>query len=557
VSSERRGFRVVYAEKSFTPRPAEVTYVAPDNVREYDYYALLSLDAGGAELLIPVLVEDLSTPFEFGGKTAVDRLLGVSAPVVFVDRGSQDILSASRSSWVFPVVLGGALGNQLINELEGLSRRSMYVQIVARDFYDEVAEAQTVYAPTIYLKWIAEPAVNMAENVLDQLKDEDGLIFKNYWRALAWRMGSEAKALGSQNSKTVSAANRGQEITSVDEYLELAGSAGYAAELPDLASECERVLFVFPMFSLANVVRESEILRRRGEGGELHPALATLAAPLIPVVAKMCSPTLCVDEAERGCGAAERVSVAVVHDYDRDDPYFIERVDEIMRSFAEYAANVVRCASARDLRFGATLKPASSGPTWLSLKQLDIDAPTTFVASVKTMRRDSAVLRFSQLKPGEVRELVEMVAKTSGVDRDVCAVFVVRDTEKVFLDNALRAATNMSDRFKAVYFVYAPEATPVHYYALRRGLACTICNSSVCSNELVGIMEVVTERIVLPLKRCRECNVEGLCRPTGDVGRFLDNTLRCAVRKSGNRCDLRVLYPLASSMYVNVFAVRR
>ncbi|ADM27445.1 hypothetical protein Igag_0611 [Ignisphaera aggregans DSM 17230] len=561
-------FDIVYAEKSFIPKPAEVTYVGRWNVREYDYYVILRLNTKVGELLIPILIEDLTTPIEVGGKSAIDRLLGVSAPVVYIHRRRSENVSAGQTSWSFPIVFGGNLGNSFLDRVERVSRKSMYIQIVARDFWEEVAEAQMVYAPSIYLKYIARPVRDIAKKVLEMLSQyqiEASSIVKNYWRVLKWRMGVESTMLGSRDTK--SGGLEEASIVDIDTYLDMANGTGYTAEIPGL-NGCEKILFVFPLFALANIARESDFLRQelKIQNDEvLHPALATLTAPLIPIVAKMCSPSLCCNRLD--CEhIANRIAVVVIHDYDYYDPDFIKKLDRIIQKLAGYIANVVRCVAGLEISDDKIdVLSMDSKVDWLNIKKLTFDIPKTLIVSIKPMEIDSKIKRFASLTHRDVKDLVNEITSKVGdcvSGENICTVFIVRDTEKRFLDSLLKLAV---ERFKDVYFVYSPENIAVHIYELAQQYACRICSGSMdYLEELIGSMEIVSKEIILPLDEGLRNLLNKICKDRGgsikklcsykDGDRIVCTTLKNVV--TGKRCYLDLIYSLASSIHINVFRVK-
>lgn len=439
--SVRLPVRVLYAEKSYRPAPTEVTYIPHSPVREYDYYAILELggDANGkrAGLVLPFLIEDLTTKYEYGGKTAADKLLGVSMPVMFmyakdnctsdtsdnakVKKGKerekcQGIVCPSRSAWTLPIVLGLEFSEKLRNELDSFSSRTLYVPLVAKDFWDELVESQIVFAPSVYVKYVVEPLFTLSKNILSKIqskpqndKEVEDEIYKLFWANLYLRTKVELCAHKGECENTVHV-----ELEKLEDLYTKKSRTLATNTLIEGVGKCNDITVVLVIPRLEESV---ELARKLGL--RLSPSIATLATPILHVAYVVKS------------SRSAHLNIVIVHDY--SERYREERNQISM--LKEYIERILE-------RYG--------------LKSFIVDE--MYVGTL-----------FSQVKEEDLyKSLENKLSKISR--RRECTVLVVRDTEKEFLKNLLDIASKM---FEHVYFVYAGETTPIYVEK-----ACSLCGES-------------------------------------------------------------------------------
>lgn len=434
--------KVLYAEKSYRPAPTEVTYIPHSPVREYDYYAILELggDAKGerAGLALPFLIEGLTIEYEYGGKTAADKLLGVSMPVMFMytedsstsDTGDdakvkerkerekcQGIVCPSRSAWTLPVALGLEFSKKLKNELDSFSSRTLYVPLVAKDFWDELVESQIVFAPSVYVKYVVEPLFTLSKNILSKMQSKPQSdmevgdeIYKLFWANLYLRTKVELCAHKGECGNTAHV-----ELEKLEDFYAKKGQTLATNTLLKEVGKCSDITVVLVIPRLEESV---ELARRLGL--RLSPPIATLATPILHVAYVVKS------------SRSAHLNIVIVHDY--GERYREERNQ--IKMLKEYIKRVLR-----EYR----------------LKGFIVDE--VYVGTL-----------FSQVKEKEdpCKSLENKLGKM--LCRRECAVLVVRDTKKEFLKNLLDFASKM---FEHVYFIYAGETTPI--YAEK---ACSPCVES-------------------------------------------------------------------------------
>ena len=439
--------KILYAEKSYRPAPTEVTYIPRSPVREYDYYAILELggdsEYGKPGLVLPLLIEVLTTEYEYGGKTAADKLLGVSMPVMFLDDeagGANDSASVerfavmccgrvcpSRSAWTLPITLGQKPSIELVGLLDDYSNKSLYVPLIAKDFWDELVESQIVFAPSVYVEYVVEPLHTISKSILSimqsnsqnnvELGDES---YKLFWLNLYQRTRAELCAHKGECEKTVY-----DELKKLEDFFDERGETLTTNVLAKEVGGCSDIVIMLVVPSLSEAVKTAKML-----GLRLSPPVATLATPIFHAAHIVKS---------KKSRQPTRLSILIVHDYGEQSR---EERNQI-RELKGYIEKVLR-------RYG--------------LEGVVVDELYTGK-------------RFREI--GEERDLrghLEDSLNRLNYQRE-CVVLVVRDTEKDFLNVLLDIASKM---FKHVYFIYASETTPVYVekaYSLCNGTSRRQCFS--------------------------------------------------------------------------------
>lgn len=430
--------RILYVEKSYKPAPTEVTYIPHSPVREYDYYAILELGGKDTEdrtssLILPFLIEDLTALHEYGGKTAADKLLGVSMPVLFMitnDRKEngdnkednkkchnvKDIeekqrcrgsVCPSRSAWTFPVVLGLRFSEKLKNMLESFCSKTLYVPLVAKDFWDELIESQFVFAPSIYVEYVVEPLLVISKDRVPESGDrsqdnedkEDGdKIYDLFWINLCLRTEAELCAHKGICRKICDLENN---LSSLKDFYEEKESL--ATSTLEEIKNCDNIDVVLVIPSLKESVKLAEKLKLR-----LSPFVATLAAPILYIAHTIKSKE------------SIHLNIMIYHDYGEESS---EERSQIRR-LKEYIEKFLK---------------------GYGLEKFIVDEIYVGKRFSKTSKED--IRKSFENRPG---------GKTS---QRKCAILIVRDAEKRFLNNLLDV---VSGDFDHVYYIYASETIPVY-----------------------------------------------------------------------------------------------
>lgn len=424
--------RILYVEKSYRPAPTEVTYIPHNPVREYDYYAILEVGGKDAEdrtssLALPFLIEDLTALREYGGKTAADKLLGVSMPVLFMladvrvkeeKQRCRGTVCPSRSAWTFPVVLGLRFSEKLKNMLESFCSKTLYFPLVAKDFWDELIESQFVFAPSIYVEYVVEPLFVISKDRVPESGDssqgnedkEDGdKIYDLFWINLRLRTEAELCAHKGICGKIRDLENK---LSSLKDFYEEKESL--ATSTLEEIKNCNNIDVVLVIPSLKESVELAEKLKLR-----LSPFVATLAAPILYIAHTIKSKE------------SIHLNIMIYHDYGEESS---EERSQIRR-LKEYIEKFLK---------------------GYGLEKFIVDEIYVGKRFSKTSKED--IRKSFEDRPGE---------KTS---QRKCAILIVRDAEKRFLNDLLDV---VSIDFDHVYFIYASETVPVYVEK-----ACTLFGES-------------------------------------------------------------------------------
>lgn len=431
-SCEELPLKILYAERSYRPAPTEVTYIPHSPVREYDYYAILELggERGKPGLVLPLLVEVLTAEHEYGGKTAADKLLGVSMPVMFLDDEASDAeeptvlcrgrVCPSRSAWTLPVTLGRKPSIELIELLSDYSSKTLYVPLVAKDFWDELVESQIVFAPSVYIEYVVEPLHTISKSMLSEAQpgSRNSAVFEDevyrfFWLNLYLRTRAELCAHKGECEETSFG-----ELRALEEFFDNRGETLATKALVDGVGSCSDIVVVLVIPSLSEAVKTAKML-----GLRLSPPVATLATPILHIARVVKS---------RRAEQSTRLSILIVHDYGEEAR---EERDQI-RKLKDYIERVLE----------------EYGLEGATVAELYVGKP------------------FSKIEVEEdLRGRLEDGLASVDCQRE-CAIVVVRDAEKGFLNMLLDIVSKM---FERVYFVYAGETTPVYVEK-----ACSLCIDS-------------------------------------------------------------------------------
>lgn len=435
-SCEELPLKILYAERSYRPAPTEVTYIPHSPVREYDYYAILEL-GGDSErdkpgLVLPLLVEVLTTEYEYGGKTAADKLLGVSMPVIFLDDEASGAnaeglavlcrgrVCPSRSAWTLPITLGRKPSIELIELLSDYSSKTLYVPLVAKDFWDELVESQIVFAPSVYVEYVVEPLHTISKSILSKAQPDsrnsagfEDEVYKFFWLNLYLRTRAELCAHKGECEETSFG-----ELKALRRFFNGRGETLATKVLVEEIGSCSDIAVMLVIPSLSEAVRTAKML-----GLRLSPPVATLATPILHIAHVVKS---------RESEQSTRLSILIVHDYgeeSREERGQIKKLKDYIKDL---------------------------------LKEYELEGVT--VAELYVGKPFSKIEREEDLRG----RLEDGLARVDHQRK--CAIVVVRDAEKDFLNMLLDIVSRM---FEQVYFVYVGETTPVYVEK-----ACSLCIDS-------------------------------------------------------------------------------
>ncbi len=444
---------ILYAEKSYRPMPTELTYVPRAPLREYDYYVVLSSD----DIVLQMYLEELSNIYEYGAKTAVDRQAGVAIPVQFIDIMNEDISREcdprcpSLSSWTNPVTIGGVDGNELCSEAEKLSRYSLYPQFITRDFWEELVEAQLFYAPSIYYQYISEPLKSIIDSIIGENGEAiDNDVERYFWRVMKWRTIVDkylyTGCIDEDRDIYTVIHNSRPEIDLDTYWLNSYQDKKNPLIRLDL-SECDRINIIIPLFNLNDLHERAQEL-----GLKLHPALATLATPILHILYK-----IKIRNTNEQPYVELPLTVTILHDYPSNDKVF-----PMIVKLGEYVSKLIRYIEDR--------------PPETTFNRLDDEGLRSLGVEV-FYTQDHLVyivgLGLDKLRQGTQRRLrgidneylkrifmyISGLLQPYVLGDGVCSIILVRDVAKNFLSLLL----DYSKRFtRKVYLAYAPEAITIY-----------------------------------------------------------------------------------------------
>jgi len=434
---------ILYAEKSFRPMPTELTYVPRAPLREYDYYIVLSTDG----LVFPMYLEDLTYPWEYGGKTAVDRQAGVAAPVQFIVGDGECVpRRPSLSSWTNPVSVGGVIGEVLCSEAERLSRYSLYLQAIARDFWEELVEAQLFYAPSIYYQYLSEPLRGLVDRIMrEDLYCSD--VEKYFWNVMKWRTIVDKYVYTGcveDCNDIYTAIHSCMPEKDFDTYWRAQESLFINLDL----SGCNRVNVIIPLFNIDDVSR-----RARELGLELHPALATLTTPILHILYKIMN--------SNNQHIEFPLTVTIIHDYPSN-----KRGSELtfcmIKKLGEYVSKMIN--SIKGCEPETLLNPlVDEGLRKLGAEVFHTPDHLIYVIGLGLDEIGHGKQR--RLRGVDKEYLEEVFNRIAGIApinifaNDVCSIIVVRDVAKSFLSLLIDYTM---EHTKRVYLTYAPEAITIY-----------------------------------------------------------------------------------------------
>jgi len=283
VVSASYKINIVWVECSPRPRVSEVTYVPRGEVREYDWFVILRIcdERSNKCINVPLLLEELSLLYEFGGKIAMDKLLGVGIPVIFI-RGREPYLGPALSQGAYPAVIDlSCLLHDLCKLGDTLGRLSIFTELLEPEFWDELMSARLFYSPSIYVNFVLRPLVEIAS--LYQSYSEDDLV-DLYWKVLELKAENEILAFSGviTNRKIVDYNLLVRTIS--QKYLDkkcIGTLKGAINELRHTLEEAfdlcnsDVVIIHVPLFTLRAVIPEEEMLKSNFKVN-IHPVFESL-----------------------------------------------------------------------------------------------------------------------------------------------------------------------------------------------------------------------------------------------------------------------------------------
>ena len=362
-------------------------------------------------------------------------------PVVFVRREGARVLETkpALSSWTTPIIYIGSMADNLVGEAKEISGRTLYIQLQDYDFWKELVEAHILYAPSLYINYIArqmlavEPAIKAGGN---------------YWRNLMWRFHAEFYTYrrGGCRAREVVEEIMRSYFSSIPKLNDVwpknqqgcknnssqssgVDRGGWEDDLgiDEAIGKCRRFIVLVFAPPLGEHISISRML-----GLKLSPTIASLATPVFVLANRLAKS--CID-----------ADLTVIYVYDnvrpKDDPPQLKDLRENMR---EYTQKVIDKVSRNKIK-------ASIDNYFIEDKSFrEIGSKRKCIEEI-------------------VKKIIEKAENGQGID-GACLLLVVRDLDKDALYNitdVLVKKIKKEKNLSSIYYAHAPEANTVYLEGLR------------------------------------------------------------------------------------------
>ncbi len=365
-------------------------------------------------------------------------------PVVFVSKEGARVLETNPalSSWTTPIIYSGSMANNLVGEAKEISERTLYIQLQDYDFWKELVEAHILYAPSLYINYIARQMLAVEPTI-----KAGG----SYWRNLMWRFHAEFytyRRAGCRAREAVEEIMRSY-FSSLPKLKDVwpknhqgcrnnssqsngVGGGGGEDDLgidgiDEAIGKCRRFIVLVFAPPLDKHINISRML-----GLKLSPTIASLATPVFVLANRLVKS--CID-----------ADLTVIYVYDnvkpKDDPPQLKDLRENMRRYTQKVIDKV------------------------SRNKIKASIDNYFVKDKSFRRIGSERECIEEI----VKRIIEKAENGQGID-GACLFLVVRDLDKNALYNitdVLVKKIKKEKNLSSIYYAYAPEANTVYLEGLR------------------------------------------------------------------------------------------